>query len=47
MGQIIINNSLQWDPKTPLSEDNVIAWLAQNGIYKNASSAEPIASAAS
>jgi len=46
-GQIIINNSLQWDPKTPLSEDNVIAWLAQNGIYKNASSAEPIASAAS
>lgn len=35
-GQIVILNKLEWNANSPMSEDNVIQWLIENGLYDGA-----------
>jgi hypothetical protein len=32
-GQIVILNKLEWNANSPMSEDNIIQWLVENGLY--------------
>lgn len=45
-GQIIIDNTLEWNPDQPISSDELERWLTLNGIYEGYNNEEAIATPA-
>ncbi|MBQ9327764.1 MAG: hypothetical protein IJ225_04430 [Solobacterium sp.] len=41
-GEIIIDNTLEWNPSSPISVDDVERWLTRNGIYEGTGIEEAI-----
>ena len=41
-GQIIVDNTLEWNPASPISTDDIERWLKLNGVYEGYSGEEII-----
>ena len=41
-GEIIVDNTLEWNPSQPISTDDIERWLKLNGVYEGYSGAEVI-----
>ena len=41
-GEIIVDNTLEWNPASPISTDDVERWLMLNGVYEGYQGAEII-----
>lgn len=41
-GEIVIENTLEWDPNQPISSDDLERWLKLNGVYEGYNGEEAI-----
>lgn len=45
-GEIVIDNTLEWNPASPMSSDDIERWLTLNGVYEGYNGEEAIATPA-